>query len=429
MNYELKKLDNSAVEITLKVEGAEVVEAKKEALKKISKDAEIPGFRKGHAPASAIESHYKGIIQEEITDTILKKHYEEIIKETGINPVDYIKPVKVELDGDKFEVVFTVDVFPEIKLGEYKGLEATKEEVNVTDETVDQEVEGMLAGKATLEDAPEGHKAQMGDTVDLAFEGFVDGEAFAGGKADSHILKLGSKSFIDNFEDQLVGYEKGQEGEVKVTFPKEYHAENLAGKEATFKVKINEIKVTKTPELNDEFAKEAGYESVEDLKAKKKEEIQKREENRVEGEYRQALLKQVLENADITLPESMIQREIKGRIAEMENQLKSQGMNLEMYLQMSGMTMEKLVEQIRPMAIEKIKLDLILDKIAQDEKIELSEAELEEKLAEVAAMYNMDVEKLKEELKKVNNLENFMSNLKIEATMQKTIEFIKSRAK
>ncbi len=429
MNYEVKKLDNSAVEITLKVEGAEVSKAKEEAIKKITKDAEIPGFRKGHAPASAIESHYEGIIKEEVTDTILKAHYEAVLKDGKINPVDYIQTKSVDLKGDKFEVVFAVDVFPEIKLGEYKGLEAVKEVFEMTDDMLNKEIEMLLSSKSALEEAPEGHKAVLGDTVDLAFEGFVDGVAFDGGKADSHMLKLGTKSFIDTFEDQLVGYEKGQEGEVVVTFPAEYNAENLAGKEATFKVKINEIKVTKTPELNEEFAKESGFESVEDMKTKKTEEIKKRENARVEGEHRQALLNQVLANTEMTIPNSMIAREIKGRIAEMENQLKSQGMNLEMYLQMTGSSMEQLNEQVRPMAIEKIKLDLILDEISKIEKIELSEEELETKLAEVAAMYKMEVDKLKEELTKANNLDNFKANLKIDATMQKTVEFIQEQSK
>lgn len=429
MNYEVKKLDNSAVEITLKVEGAEVSNAKKTAVNKVAKNAEIPGFRKGHAPASAIESHYEGVIKEEITDAILKGHYEAILKDGQINPVDYIQVSNVKLDGDKFEVVFAVDVFPEIKLGEYKGLEATKETIEINEDVVNKEIEGLLTAKSSLEDAVEGHKAAMGDTVDLAFEGFVDGVAFDGGKSDSHALKLGTNSFIDTFEEQLVGYEAGQEGEVKVTFPTEYNAENLAGKEATFKVKVNGIKVTKSPELNDEFAKEAGFESVEDLKTKKTVEITSREENRIEGEYRQALLNQVLATTEMTLPTSMIEREIKGRIAEMENQLKSQGMTLEMYLQMTGANVEQLNEQVRPMAIEKIKLDLILDEIAKVEKIELSEEELETKLTEVASMYQMEVAKLKEELTKANNLENFMTNLKVDATMQKTVEFIQSVAK
>ena len=429
MNYEVKKLDNSAVEITLKVEGTEVSTAKKEAVKKIAKDAEIPGFRKGHAPASAIESHYEGVIKEEITDAILKGHYEAILKDGQINPVDYIKTTKVELNGDKFEVTFVVDVFPEIKLGDYKGLEATKEAFEMNDDIINKEIEMMVSAKSSLEDASEGHKAEMGDTLDLAFEGFVDGVVFDGGKSESHMLKLGTKSFIDTFEEQLVGYTKDQEGEIVVNFPTEYNAKNLAGKEATFKVKINGIKVTKTSELNEEFAKEAGFESVEDLKTKKTEEIKSREENRVEGEYRQALLNQVLANTEMTLPVSMVARETKGRIAEMENQLKSQGMNLEMYLQMSGSTMEQLNEQIKPMAIEKIKLDLILDEIAKVESIKLTDEELDAKLIEVASTYKMEADKLKEELTKANNLENFTTNLRVDATMQKTVEFIQAQAR
>ncbi|MCK5780236.1 MAG: trigger factor [Psychrilyobacter sp.] len=429
MNYEIKKLENSVVEITLKVEGTAVLEAKKVVVTKVAKDAAIPGFRKGHAPASAIESHYEGVIKEELTDAMLKENYEAIIKDGKINPVDYIRTTDVKLDGDKFEMTFNVDVFPEITLGEYKGLEATKESFEMNEEVLNKEVEMMVAAKSSLEDAAEGHKAELGDTVDLAFEGFVDGEAFDGGKSESHMLKLGTKSFIDTFEDQLVGYEKDQEGDIVVNFPTEYNAENLAGKEATFKVKINGIKVTKTPELTEEFAKEEGFESVEDLRTKKTEEIKTREENRVLGDYRQALLNQVLANTEMTLPLSMIAREIKGRIAEMENQLKSQGMNLEMYLQMSGSTVEQLNEQVKPMAEEKIKLDLILDEIAKAEDIKLSTEELDAKLVDVAAIYKMDVAKLKEELTKANNLENFMTNLTVDATMEKTVMFIQEQAK
>lgn len=429
MNYDVKKLDNSAVEITLKLEGAEVAGYKKEVLAKLAGKVEVPGFRKGHAPASAIEAQFEGVIKEEMTELILQAKYESIITECNIKPVNYIMPKSVSLNGDKYEAVMTVDVYPEFALGNYKGLEAEKETFTLTDETVEAEIAAMLERGAKLVDAEAGYKAVMGDTVDLAFEGFVDGVAFEGGKSDSHSLKLGSKMFIDTFEDQLVGYEAGQEGEIEVNFPTEYHAENLAGKPATFKVKINTIKSNSTPELTEEFAKEQGFESIEDLRAKKSEEIVAREEARIANEYRGNLLQQVGANTEVAIPTSMVEREVKARISEMEQQLTQQGMTMDMYMQMSGMTMEKMSEQIKPMAVNKIKMDVVLDAIAKAESIEVSEEELGTKMEDVAKMYGMDTAKLEEELTKAGNLNAFKENVKIDSVMQKTVDFVVANAK
>jgi len=429
MNYDVKKLDNSVVEITLKLEGAEVAGYKKEVLAKLAKQVEVPGFRKGHAPASAIEAQFDGVIKEEMTEKVLHTNYETIITEAGLKPVNYIMPKSVNLDGDKYEAVFTVDVYPEFTLGNYKGLEAEKETYTLTDDAVEAEIAAMLERGAKLEDADADYKAEMGDTIDLGFEGFVDGEAFEGGKADSHTLKLGSKMFIDTFEEKLVGYTTGQEGEIEVNFPAEYHAENLAGKPATFKVKINAIKKNSTPELNEEFAKEQGFESVEDLRAKKSEEIKAREEARIANEYRGKLLQQVGEGTEVAVPASMIEREVKARISEMEQQLTQQGMNMDMYLQMSGMTLEKMSEQIEPMAVNKIKMDMVLDAIAKAEGIEISDEELVTKMEDVAKMYGMDTAKLEEELTKAGNLNAFKENVKIDSVMQKTVDFVVASAK
>ncbi len=418
MNYEVKKLDNSVVEITLKLEGAEVKGYKKEVLAKLAEKVEVPGFRKGHAPASAIEAQFAGVIKEEVTEKVLHANYETIITENNLKPVNYIMPKSVELEGDKYEAVFTVDVYPEFELGTYKGLEAEKETFELTEDTVEAEIKAMLERGAKLEDAEEGYAAQMGDTVDLAFEGFVDGVAFEGGKADSHTLKLGSKMFIDTFEEQLVGYTAGQEGEVEVNFPAEYHAENLAGKPATFKVKINAIKKSTTPELTEEYAKEQGFESVEDLKAKKSEEIKAREEARIANEYRGKLLQQVAANTEVSIPSSMIDREVKARISEMEQQLSQQ-----------GMTMDKMADQIKPMAANKIKMDIVLDAIAKAEAIEVTEEELATKMEDVAKMYGMDSAKLEEELTKAGNLNAFKENVKIDSVMQKTVDFVVANAK
>ena len=428
MKHEIKKLEKSAVEIVISLTKEEAAPLKKEILSNAQKTAEVPGFRKGHAPLDQIEAKYTDGIKEELTDRVLKQYYPEVIKAEELKPVSPVYNVKTS-EEDGFTVTFSVDVFPEVTLGEYKGVEIEKTVFEMTEDKLNEEIERMLNTKAELKDAEEGYKAQMGDTVDLAFEGFVDGVAFEGGKADSHQLKLGSKMFIDNFEDQLVGYTVGQEGEVNVTFPAEYHATNLAGKPAVFKVKINAIKVENKPELNEEFAKANGFESVEDLKAKKSEEVAKRGEENAKQENRGKMLRKVADASTVEIPQSLIIREVEGRLAELEQQLSMQGMNLEQYFKMTGMTMDTVFAQLAPMSENKVKLDLILDKIAADEKLEVSEEEMTAKTADVAKMYGMTPETLKEELDKTKRYNEFLNSLKMDLLMSKAIEFIEANAK
>ena len=257
----------------------------------------------------------------------------------------------------------------------------------------------------------------------------MDGVPFPGGKAESHLLKLGSKSFIDNFEEQLVGYTKGQEGEITVKFPEEYHAPELAGKPAQFKVKINAIKQLREPELNDEFAKELGYESLEDLKNKTKEETIKRENDRIENEYVGALLDKLMETTTIDVPVSMVQAEIQNRLKELEYQLSMQGFKMDDYLKMMGGNIDTFAAQLAPAAEKKVKVDLILDKIARENKFEASEEELKERMEKVAKMYGMDVPTLEGELKKNNNLDNFKASVKYDIVMKKAIDEVVKESK
>ena len=428
MKHELKKVANSAVEIKICLTAEEVKPVKDEVLKELAKKVEVPGFRKGHVPVSTVEAQFKDAVKEEVTDKVLHKYYEEVIKAENIMPISYINNVKANL-GEEFDVTFTVDVYPEVTLGEYKGLEVEKETFEMTPEKLDAEITMMVNSKSKLEETEAGYKAQMGDTVDLAFEGFVDGVAFEGGKADSHVLKLGSKMFIDTFEEQLVGYEAGQEGEVNVTFPAEYHAANLAGKPAVFKVKVNSIKKLVTPELNDELAKEFGFENVEDMKAKTEERIKAREEDRVKNQYIGKLLDKVSSTSTVEVPVSMIANEVRARITEMEQQLAAQGIGFDMYMQMTGMNRAKLEAQIAPMAAAKVKADLILEAIAKAEGIEVSEDEIKEKMTEIAKMYGMDLAKLEEELNKHKNYDNFKMTVQGECLMQKAIDVIVNNAK
>lgn len=429
MAVEIKKLQNSNVEFVITLEGTEVTSMKSKVLGSIAREVELPGFRKGKAPLSTVEAKFAHVVKEEMAELVLKQNFETIIKDNQLKPVDYVRTVSVVLNEDKFVGTFLVDVYPEVTLGEYKGIEATKEEAKVTEDAINAEIQTLLDRGAKLVEAEEGYRAQLDDTITLDFEGFVDGVAFEGGKAEGYALQLGSKSFIDTFEEQLVGYAVGQEGEVNVSFPAEYFKEELAGKPAMFKVKVTAIKKLEKPALDDEFAKDNGFDSLDDLKAKKTEELTTKENNRVESEFKNAIITKVIENASTIIPESMIVREINNRIAEFENSLKAQGANLDMYLQMSGLNIDGIAAQIRPMAEGRVRRDIVLAKVAEAEGITVSDEEVEAKMAEVAKLYNMDSDKLKAELVKAKNFENFVENLKIDIELQKTIDFLVANVK
>lgn len=429
MKHLVTRKENSAVEVKLTLTKEEVSPIKETILKTLATKVEVPGFRKGHAPLDKVEANFPDAVKEELVDSILKANYETVLSAENINPVSYIYNVKAEKVNDDFELTFMVDEFPAIKLAEYKGLSVEKRVIEFKEETLTTEIDALLNRKSSLVDAEEGYKAVMGDTVDLAFDGYIDGVAFDGGKSDSHQLKLGSHMFIDNFEEQLVGYTVGQEGEVNVTFPAEYGHAPLAGKPAVFKVKINAIKKTVTPELNDETAKELGFESVEDLKAKKKEEIIAREESIVKNEATAKLINMISDATEIAIPNSMIMREVENKVKEMEQHLSMQGANMEMYLKMIGKTFEDMVKEMRPMCQSKVKADLILEEIAKVEKLTVTEEEMEAKMAEIAKMYGMDSVKLVEELNKHNNLESFKQNLNVDITLEKAVDFILANTK
>lgn len=429
MKQSIKNLENSAVEITIDLTQEEVKPIKDEVVQKLSAELEIPGFRKGHIPLDVVEAQFGGQVLQEVTDKVMQKYYAEVVKENNLKPVSYARDIKPNLTKDGFVVSFVIDNYPEVKLGTYKGIPATKEKFEMTPEKLDAAIESILNSKAKLVDKGEGEKAETGDTVDLAFEGFIDGVAFEGGKADSHMLELGSHSFIDNFEDQLVGYTAGQEGEVKVKFPEQYGAPDLAGKEATFKVKVNSIKKMQKPELNDETAKELNAESVDDLKAKTQKQIIDSEEARIKNEFITKLLEKLCAECEVAIPQSMIDSEINNRIGQMEQQLGAQGIKLDMYLQMTGMDMDKLKAQLQPMAESQVKSGLILAAIAKEENFTANDDEVSTKLDEIAKAYGMDQAKLKEELTKMGNFDNFLLSVKEEIVIQKALDFIADNAK
>ena len=429
MNYEVKKLEKSAVEVKLHLTAEEVKPIVDKVLAHVGEHAEVAGFRKGHAPKEALMANYKDHIESDVANDAINANFPEIVDKEKLEPVSYVRLKEINLKDD-LNLTFDIDVYPQFELGNYKGLEAEKKSFEMTDDLLNEELEIMVRNHAKLEEVEDpAYKAQLDDTVDLAFEGFMDGVPFPGGKAESHLLKLGSKSFIDNFEEQLVGYTKGQEGEITVKFPEEYHAPELAGKPAQFKVKINAIKKLRQPELNDEFAKELGYASLDELKAKTKEETIKRENDRIENEYVSALLDKLMETTTIDVPVSMVQAEIQNRLKELEYQLSMQGFKMDDYLKMMGGNVETFAAQLAPAAEKKVKIDLILDKIAKEKNFEATDEELSQRMEEVAKMYGMDVPTLEEELKKNNNLDNFKASVKYDIVMKKAIDEVVKESK
>ena len=429
MKYEVKKLEKSAVEVKLFLAAGEVSPIVDKVVKHIAESAEVPGFRKGHAPKEAIIANYKEHVNEDVASAVINENFPEVVEKENLQPISYVRIKEIELKDD-LVVTFDIDVYPEFTLGNYRGLEVEKKTFEMTDERLNQELESLVNSQTKLEEVADAeYQAALGDTVDLAFEGFIDGVPFPGGKADSHPLELGSKSFIDTFEDQLVGYKKGQEGEINVKFPEEYHAPEYAGKPATFKVKINAIKKLVKPELNDELAKTLGYESVADLKTKLSEDVVKRENDRIENEYVTALLDKVQEGTTVEVPVSLVQAEIENRMREFEYQLSMQGFKMDDYLKMMGGNRDLFAAQMAPAAEKKVKNDLILDKIAKENKFETTDAELTARMEEVAKMYGMEVPAMEEELKKHNNLENFKASLRYDIVMKKAIDEIVKNAK
>lgn len=429
MNYEVKKLEKSAVEVKLHLTSEEVKPIVDKVLAHVGEHAEVAGFRKGHVPRETLMNNYKDHIENDVANDAINANFPGIVDKEKLEPVSYVRVKEINLKDD-LNLTFDIDVYPQFDLENYKGLEAEKKSFEMTDDLLSEELEIILRNHSKFEEVEDAdYKAQLEDTVDLAFEGFMDGVPFPGGKSESHLLKLGSKSFIDNFEEQLVGYTKGQEGEITVKFPETYHAKELAGKPAQFKVKINAIKKLKQPELNDEFAKELGYESLDDLKAKTKEETIKRENEKIENEYTSALLDKLVETTSIDVPVSMVQAEIQSRLKELEYQLSMQGFKMDDYLKMMGGNIDTFSAQLAPSAEKKVKIDLILDKIAKDNKFEATDEELKQRMEEIAKIYGKDIPALEEELKKNKNLENFKASLKYDIIMKKAIDEVVKNSK
>lgn len=387
--------------LTIEVDADKFNDALDQAFKKVVKDIQVPGFRKGKMPRGLFEKRF-GVesLYQDAVDIILPTAYMEAVGETGIEPVD-----QPEIDIEQIEkgknLIFTakVTVKPEVKLGDYKGLEVEEKNTEVTDEDVAEELKRRQEQQAELVVKEEGEIVD-GDTAVIDFEGFLDGEAFEGGKGENHSLEIGSGSFIPGFEEQLIGKKAGEETEVNVTFPEEYHAEDLAGKDAVFKVKIHEVKQKELPELDDEFAKDLDdeVETLDELKEKIKKQLTEQRETEADNKKRESLVEQASENAEVDIPEAMIETELDRMMQEFEQRLQMQGMNLEMYTQFSGQDEDQLKEQMKEDAGKRVKTNLTLEAIAEAENVEVTEEDVEKELESMASLYNMELDQIKQAL-------------------------------
>ena len=426
MSVKWEKQEGNQGLLTIEVSAEEVNKALDKAFKKIVVKINEPGFRKGKMPRVLFEKKY-GVeaLYQDALEIIIPDAYSNAIDEAGIEPVDYPEIAGTENfeKGKDFTFTATVTVKPEPKLGEYKGLEVTKLSTEVTDEEVEAQIQAELAKKAELEIKEDG-AVEDGDTAVIDFEGFLGEEAFEGGKGEDYALEIGSGSFIPGFEEQLVGVKAGESKDVVVTFPEEYHATELAGKEATFKVTVKEIKTKVLPELNDEFAKEIDpeVESVEALRAKIKEQTAEQKKAESEGTLRDELVEKAAENAEMEIPQGMINTELDRMVQEFGQRLQMQGMNLELYFQFSGQNEEALREQMTPDAENRVRVALTLEAIAKAENVQVTEEDITAELDAMAAQFGMTVDQIKTALGGTAILENDIKT-------KKTVELLVENAK
>jgi trigger factor len=427
MSAKWEKLEKNQGVLTVEVDAQEVSVAVDQAFKKVVQKVNVPGFRKGKVPRKIFETKF-GVesLYQDALDIILPTAYSAAIDETGIEPVD-----RPDVDVEQMEVgqnlIFkaTVTVKPEVELGEYKGLEIPAKEFTVTDEAVNEEVNSVRNRQAELIIVEDG-VVENGDTTVIDFEGFLGEEAFEGGKGENYPLEIGSNSFIPGFEEQLVGMKKDEERTITVTFPTEYHSEQLAGQDANFKVKMNEIKRKKLPELDDEFAKDVSeFETLEEYKADVRSKLEEKAKQEEENYIKDFLVEKAAENATIEIPGAMVEQEIEQMMKDFEQRLQMQGLNLEMYTQFSGLDQAGLREQFKVDGEKRVRINLTLEAIAKAESVEVSDEEIDTEISKMSEMYGLTAEDLKQRLLAQGNADALANDLKV----RKAIDILVNNSK
>ncbi len=425
MSIKVENTENkNEVKLEFTIEAAKFDEAIKKVYLKSAKYFNIPGFRKGKAPMNIVEKYYGDeIFYEDAFNEVVPEVYEKELKENNIEAVSH-PDIDVKQIGKGQDLIFTavVQTKPEVELGKYKGIELKKVEYNVTDHDIEHELGHMQEKNARLVSV-EDRAVESGDITVIDFEGFVDGVAFEGGKAENHELTIGSNTFIPGFEDQIIGMKIDEEKDINVKFPEEYFSEELKGKDATFKVKLHEIKKKELPELNDDFAKDVSeFDTLDELKNSIKEKIEEENKNKAKYETEDAAVKAVCDNVTIDIPSGMIETEIDNMTKEIEQRLSYQGMKLDNYLQMIGKTQAEFRKEYEEQATTSVKSRLVLEAIIKAENIEADEEKVNEKIKQMAEMYGQKEEQLKEN-------EGFVNYIKESLKNEKAVEFIVENAK
>lgn len=413
MNVTVERVGNDAtLKITLPAE--EVNKGFKKAVAKIAGQVNIPGFRKGKAPRNIIEMHYgKEAVKQEAFELVANQCYTEALEQEKLIPVSDPKVEDSVFEENKdMELTIKVTLKPEVKLGDYKELHVEKEAVEVTDEAVEEQVQGLRSRHAKMVEAEEGAVIEKGDFAIIDFAGTVDGELFSGGEGKGYPLEVGSNSFIPGFEDQLVGLKKGDSTDVDVTFPEEYFVKELAGKQAIFKVNVQNVKRKELPELTDEYvAANSDCKTVEELRASYKERMQKAAENNAQIAYEKALIDIAVANAEFEVPEIMIEDRVTQMIDEMRMSLEARKLTLEQYMQYSGIDMKQLRERQHDAAVENVKTDLVLDAIAKAENIQVSMEDVDSELSAIASQHGATLEDVKKIIKSNGTMGLLLANI------------------
>ena len=426
MSVQVEKLEKNMAKLTVEVSAEDFKAAIKKAFNKNKNRFAIPGFRKGKAPQAMIEKMYgEGVFYEDAADEAINASYAEAMKESGLDIVSRPE-VTIEKIGKDEPFVYSalVAVKPEVTLGQYKGVEVEKADASVSAEDVEAELKKVQEQNARLLTV-EDRGVEDGDQTVIDFEGFVDGKGFEGGKAEDYPLTIGPHSFIDTFEEQLIGKKIGEECEVNVTFPTEYHAADLAGKPATFKVTVKEIKVKELPELNDEFASEVSeFDTLDEYKKDVEKKLAEKKEIEANSKNEDAVVAKVVENATMEIPDKMIDAQAENMVQDMARRMQSQGLSLDMYLKYTGMTVEQMKEQARPDAEKRIRTRLVLEAVAKAENIQISDEKVDEEVAKMAEAYKMEVEKLKSYMS-----ESDVKQMKEDLAVQQAVDLLVAEAK
>ena len=430
MSVQVENLEKNMAKLTIEVAAEEVEKALQAAYIKEKGKISIPGFRKGKVPRKMIEKMYgPAVFYEDAANTLIQENYGAAVDESGVDAVSRPTVDVVQIEAGK-PFIFTAEVAvrPEVTLGKYLGVQVTKIDTSVTEEEVEAALEKERNNNArtvTVTDRP----IQVGDTAVIDFEGFVDGVAFDGGKGENHSLEIGSHSFIDTFEDQLVGKNAGDDVDVNVTFPEKYQAEDLAGKPALFKVKIHEVKAKELPELDDEFAQDVSeFDTLAEYKEDVKKNLVQQKENEAKRTKEDEAIQKIIDKSTMEIPEAMLETQCENMINEFAQRISQSGLSMEQYMQFSGLTLDKLKEQVRPEAETRIKSSLVLEQIAKEENIQITDDEIDAELEKMAASYNMEVDKLKEYMGD-SEKESMKRDLSVTKAVDLIMENVKERAK